>query len=69
MMWPSIGEKAVSEYNTDIKVFAMAFFWLFPGGIGDLNDQREVKVSMTEWVKHMMMYDDGRFFCDQMFPF
>ena len=24
---------------------------------------------MTEWVKHMMMYDDGRFSCNQIFPF
>ena len=24
---------------------------------------------MTKWVKHMMMYDDGWFSWDQMFPF
>ena len=39
LMWPTIGTKALSEYEKTIKIFAMAFFWLFTGGIGDINDQ------------------------------
>ena len=47
----------------------MAFFWLFPGGIGDINDHRGVDVPLKEWINHLLLYYDGRFANDKMFPF
>ena len=69
LMWPTIGTKALSKYDKTIKIFAMAFFWLFPGGIGDINDHRQVEVSLGSWIHHLLLYYDGRFANDKMFPF
>ena len=69
LFWPTIGTKALSEYDKTIKIFAMAFFWLFPGGIGDINDHREIEVSLGSWIHHLLLYYDGRFANDKMFPF
>ena len=38
MLWPTIGTRALSEYDTTLKIFCMAFPDLFPGGVGDFND-------------------------------
>jgi hypothetical protein len=67
--WPSIDRTAVSEYDQSIKIFAMAFPWLFPGGVGDYTDFRERSVTATDWAKRMIMYEDGRFASDKMFCF
>ena len=69
LMWPTIGTKALSKYNKTIKIFVMAFFWLFPGGIGDINDHRKVQVTETAWIHHLLLYYDVRFVNDNMFPF
>lgn len=67
--WPEIEKVAVSEYNPDIKVFAMAFPWLFPGGVGDFQDFRDQKVTAGEWARRMIMYEDARFLRDKAFCF
>ena len=35
--WPAVKGQAVSEFG-DKKIFALAFPWLFPGGLGDIKD-------------------------------
>lgn len=67
--WPSVGTKAVSEYDDNIKIFAGAFPWLFPGGIGDFCDIRNIHLSSIEWAKRLIMFYDGRFVTDRMFCF
>ena len=67
--WPSIGEKAVSEM-TEEKIFTLAFPWLFPGGIGDFKDSRKnKKLSVSDWARRLMMYEDARFIKDKVFCF
>ena len=63
--WPSIGQRAVSEYS-DQKNFARAFPWLFPGGLGD---PKSFPQSLGEWGSVMLFYEDARFACDSIFPF
>ena len=63
--WPSIGQKAVNEYS-DQKIFARAFPWLFPGGLGD---PKSFPQSLGEWGSVMLFYEDARFACDSIFPF
>ena len=65
MDWPSQEDKAMSEYGNK-KIFAMAFPWLFPGGIGDIKD---FDGDMSEWGKMMLYYEDGRFARDKIFCF
>ena len=63
--WPTVDDRPVSEYG-DRKIFANAFPWLFPGGIGDVRDH---KGDMTEWGKMLLYYEDGRFAKDKIFCF
>jgi len=69
IMFPASSIEACSEYDSTLKIFCMAFPDLFPGGIADINDQRDKKVSVSEWAAHLMRYFDGRFSTHQMFPF
>ena len=63
--WPSIGQRAVNEYS-DLKIFARAFPWLFPGGLGDPKSHPQ---SLSDWGSLMLFYEDTRFACDNIFPF
>ena len=65
MDWPTVSEKAVCEFG-ETKIFAMAFPWLFPGGIGDV---KEFEGPMDDWGKMMLYYEDGRFAKDKIFCF
>ena len=65
--WPMIETEAIKE--RDEKIFCMAFPWLFPGGVGDINDCRDIPLSPKEWAKNMIFYGDGRFQRDELFPF
>ena len=38
VLWPYVSDEPVSEYDSSIKIFCRAFPWLYPGGIGDIND-------------------------------
>lgn len=69
VMWPSIGKLAVSEFDSDLHIFALAFPWLFPGGVGDYNDYHERKVTLQEWIERLVRYYDARFQTDKMFCF
>ena len=63
--WPDISDQPVNEYG-DKRIFALAFPWLFPGGMGDVKDH---PVSISFWGKQMLFYEDGRFAKDKIFCF
>ena len=60
MMWPSISGIPINEFNTEGYI-ACAFPTLFPIGAADFLAPRHHKVSIGQYFKHLMMYDDGRF--------
>ena len=59
----------VSEYNDNIRIFCLAFPWLFPGGKGDYCNRRDNKITIDIWMNHMLLYKDGRFAKDPMWSF
>jgi hypothetical protein len=65
--WPVIGVDPIPEWDKSKKIFCMAFPWLFPGGIGDVNDFPNDNAK--EWAKIMTYYEDGRFARDKQFSF
>jgi hypothetical protein len=61
---------AVSEFDENMKIFAMSFPWLFPGGVGDPNDWTDDKrIQFKTWMKKQLLYFDGRFAKDKMWCF
>jgi hypothetical protein len=67
MDYPQIGEEPVDEYNYP-HMFADAYPWLFPGGIGDgpLGQSGGI---LTRWAQMIIHYEDGRFMKDPYFQF
>ena len=65
MSWPSISEEPISEFS-NTRIFALAFPWLFPGGIGDIKDYVG---KIGQWGEHMLFYQDARFASDKIFTF
>ena len=59
-MWPTIAETPVNEFTTE-GYFSCAFPTLFPTGAADFSGQRQNKVTIGNYFKHFMMYDDHRF--------
>ena len=64
--WPASGIKAVSEYS-ELNIFAGAFPWLFPGGLGDI--QEAAATSKRDWGSRMLYHWDGRFLRDPVYTF
>lgn len=60
LMWPSIGGMPLNEFATE-GYFTCAFPTLFPTGAGDFLGQRQVPVTIGNYFKHLLQYDDGRF--------
>ena len=60
LMWPSIGGVPLNEFTTE-GYFTCAFPTLFPTGAGDFLGQRPVQVTIGNYFKHLMQYNDGRF--------
>ena len=60
LMWPSIEGVPLNEFTTE-GYFTRAFPTLFPTGAGDFLGQRQVQVTIGNYFKHLMQYDDGRF--------
>ena len=57
-----------SEFDSTEQIFVNAYPWLFPGGIGDIYDERRGNVrSIQTWAEHLIRYHDGRFLNDQLF--
>ena len=60
LMWPSIGGMPLNEFTTE-GYFTCAFPTLFPTGAGDFLGQCQVPVTIGNYFKHLMQYDNGRF--------
>ena len=64
-----------SEYDPNIKLFSIAYPWLFPGGLGDVYDDTRGGLdqingpidNMKSWAKHLLRYHDNRFQSCQLF--
>jgi hypothetical protein len=67
--WPYVSPNPVNEYDFSEKIFCKAFPWLFPGGVGDINDYRRTRISVGDWAERMLHYQDGRFAEDKMWCF
>ena len=57
---PSIGGVPLNEFTTD-GYFTCAFPTLFPIGAGEFLRQRPVQVTMCNYFKYLMLYDNGCF--------
>ena len=67
--WPTIDDAPVSEY-AEIKLFTLAFPWLFPGGVCDFNESCRIhKVEISQWLENLIYYKDGRFARDPIWCF
>jgi len=66
--WPVRDVKPVSEYS-DEQIFCLAFPWLFPGGVGDINDPRLHEIDISDWAQNLLYYEDGRFAKDKLWSF
>ena len=58
--WPPCGSAPINEFNTE-GYMSCAFPTLFPTGAADFLAPRPVGVTIGNYLKHMMMYEDGRF--------
>jgi hypothetical protein len=67
--FPYVSEEPVDEYDETERIFCKAFPWLFPGGIGDINSMHLEPIELDEWIKHLLLYEDGRFARDKMWCF
>ena len=67
--FPQIKDDPINEYD-GTSIFANAFPWLFPGGIGDIwDDKRGMIKRIDRWITHLMRYEDHRFENDKLFSF
>lgn len=68
ILWPSIGKKPVNEFGSPGYI-SMAFPHLFPYGLADYSMPRSQKVSLKEYIQHLMLFHDGRFAKDERFRY
>jgi hypothetical protein len=70
LMFPRVDEDPVNEFTTN-RLFADAYPWLFPGGIGDItNTNQKGKTGVAfEWAQRLLRWPDGRFMADELFSF
>lgn len=67
--FPYISEEPVDEYDESERIFCKAFPWLFPGGVGDINSIHMEPIELDQWIRHLLLYEDGRFARDKMWCF
>lgn len=69
---PTCDPYALDEYS-DIQLFALAFPWLFPGGVGGYilkkGEKRKHNLNLEDWTNYIIRYFDGRFQRDPLFCF
>ena len=58
LMWPTIGGTPINEFITE-EYFSMAFPTLFPTGAADFLGQRCNQITIGNYFKHLLMYEDG----------
>lgn len=68
LLWPSVGRVPVNEFSSPGYI-SMAFPCLFPYGKCDYSTRHDKRVSLSKYVEHLMLYEDGRFAKDPRFRF
>ena len=68
LMWPTIGGTPINEFNTE-GYMSLAFPTLFPTGAADYLGRRCTQVTLGNYFKHLLMYEDGRFASHPRFRF
>ena len=58
--WPPAGETPINEFRTEGYI-SCAFPTLFPTGAADFVAPRARAVTIGNYFKHLLMYEDGRF--------
>ena len=58
--WPPAGETPINEFKTEGYI-SCAFPTLFPTGAADFVAPRACAVTIGNYLKHLLMYEDGRF--------
>ena len=58
--WPTRDNNTINEFSTE-GYFSCAFPTLFPTGSADFLAPRINKVTIGNYLKHLLLYDDGRF--------
>lgn len=67
--FPYVSPEPIDEFDSNLKIFALAFPWLYPGGIGDCNDQVTKKQPLKQILTQQLEYFDGRFAKDRLWCF
>ena len=68
LTWPTIGGMPVNEFTTEGYI-SCAFPTLFPTGAADFSGQRQIPVTIGNYFKHLMMYEDSCFAIHPRFRF
>ncbi|KAK3912381.1 ATP-dependent DNA helicase [Frankliniella fusca] len=68
LVWPSIGKVPLNEFSSP-GYMSMAFPHLFCYGTCDFSMPKKKKVSLTDYVRHLMQYKDQRFAKDERFRY
>ena len=68
LMWPTIGGRPINEFEIE-GYMSMAFPALFPTGAADFLGRRCSQVTIGNYFKHLLMYEDGRFATHPRFRF
>ena len=58
--WPTRGHNPINEFSTE-GYFSCAFPTLFATGAADFLAPRLNRVTISNYLKHLLLYDDGRF--------
>ena len=68
--WPSVSKEPENEFY-GMKIFVNMFPWLFPGGVGDINECKisERKLQFKVWADFLLHFWDGRFAKDPIWCF
>lgn len=69
IQFPYVSPEPLNEYEEENSLFTRAFPWLFPGGVGDFGQYRDKKITVWEWARRLLYYEDGRFAKDRIWCF
>ena len=67
--FPTVNKVAVTEYDKNIRIWSLAFPWLFPGGMGGFDNGSCIHKKIDAWMENLVYYEDGRFAKDFAFCF
>ncbi|KAE8739288.1 hypothetical protein FOCC_FOCC015211 [Frankliniella occidentalis] len=68
LVWPSVGTVPLNEFSSP-GYMSMAFPHLFCFGTCDYSMPKKKKVLLSEYIRHLMLYKDGRFSSDERFRY